>query len=187
MSKGNFGPCFKFTIGEEGRYSDSRSDPGNWQLGYVGGGRFIGTCWGISAPALIDWVGLHHADQVTAEYMRNLPLSVAKAIYQVRYWNAVRGDDLPVGVDLAVWDFGVNAGPPRSAELLQQVLGVTVDGCIGPQTIATVSEFPPETLIQPIIQHHIEYYRSLSLFSIDGRGWINRQDALRDAALRMIN
>ena len=51
----------------------------------------------------------------------------AAAIYRTLYWNALRGDSLPAGVDLSTFDFGVNAGTRRSAELLQQVLDLPPD------------------------------------------------------------
>jgi hypothetical protein len=47
----------------------------------------------------------------------------ARAIYQSLYWNPLRADALPRGVDLSVFDMGVNAGIWRSARLLQRALG----------------------------------------------------------------
>jgi len=45
-----------------------------------------------------------------------------QAIYRQDFWNPVRGDDLPVGVDLSVFDAGVMSGPSRSVKWLQQVV-----------------------------------------------------------------
>src|SRR3990167_8354222 len=45
-----------------------------------------------------------------------------------QFWDNVRGDDLPSGLDWAVFDFGVNSGPGRAIKELQRVLGVKVDG-----------------------------------------------------------
>ena len=41
-------------------------------------------------------------------------------------------DDIPSGLDLCLFDFGVNAGSGRAAKFLQQMIGTTVDGGIGP-------------------------------------------------------
>jgi lysozyme family protein len=41
------------------------------------------------------------------------------------YWNSLRADALPPGVDRSVFDMGVNLGIWRSARLLQQTLGFT--------------------------------------------------------------
>ena len=45
-------------------------------------------------------------------------------------------DDLPNGIDLEVFDFGVKAGVRTSIKTLQAVVGVTTDGSIGPITLS---------------------------------------------------
>ena len=55
---------------------------------------------------------------------------------------ALQTCELPLGVDLSVFDMGVNAGIWRSAKLLQQVLGFTgeeVDGSIASETLAAAN------------------------------------------------
>lgn len=186
MSAGDYEACFRFTIGEEGGYSDNKDDPGNWTSGEQGVGRLVGTCWGISAPTLIAWEGPKNAALVTPDYMRSLSKSKAELIYRHWYWNAVNGAGLPRGVDLAVWDFGVNAGTARSAGMLQEVVGATVDGDIGPQTLAYTFACGPVYVIDSLIQRHDAYYRGLSDFPEFGDGWLNRQASLKAAALNMV-
>ena len=41
-----------------------------------------------------------------------------------------------------VIDFGVTAGPDTAAHLLQQIVGVTIDGNIGPKTINAIVNYP---------------------------------------------
>ena len=60
------------------------------------------------------------------------------AIYRARYWDAVAGDELPEGLDLAVFDFAVNSGPVRAVAYLQAALGVAQDGIVGPVTLGAV-------------------------------------------------
>jgi lysozyme family protein len=55
------------------------------------------------------------------------------------YWNALACDQLPAGVDYCVFDYGVNSGNSRAAVALQQFVGTTVDGEIGPLTIAAAA------------------------------------------------
>ena len=185
MAQGNFEPCFGFTLGEEGRYSGIASDPGNWSSGEVGVGVLIGTCWGISAPVLLDWVGPGNAANITADYMRNLSVDTAKAIYLRDYWNKVRGDDLPLGLDLAVWDFGVNAGVRRSIEELQKAIGVQMDGDLGPVSMAAIPAFSITDLINDLIDWHDYFYRNERNFATFGEQWLNRQKRLRAASLAM--
>lgn len=186
MSQGNFNACFKFTIGAEGRYSNDRNDSGNWSGGEVGVGRFIGSCWGISAPVLIMWLGPIDGKYVDAEFMRNLPIEVAKAIYLSLYWNSIKGDSLPAGVDITVWDFGVNAGVRRSVKMMQTILGVDVDGYIGPQTLGAAGSAGKVWLIKQLIEAHKAFYRSLGSERYED-GWINRQNSLQSVALSMVS
>lgn len=187
MAQGNFEPCFKFTLGEEGKYSNTRRDPGNWSSGRVGEGRFIGTCWGISAPVLLAWVGPNKAPSITSQDMKNLPIATAKAIYQRNYWALVRGDELPAGLDLAVWDFGVNAGVERSIEMFQDSMGVESDGDFGPETMAAIDKFQLSALISNLIDWHDWFYRQDPYFSEFGEEWLGRQQRLREASLAMMS
>ena len=186
MAQGNFPQCFEFTVGKEGRYSANTRDHGNWSSGQVGVGRFIGSCWGISAPTLIEWVGKAHEAEVTADYMRNLPLATAHDIYLKHYWTPVCGEELPAGVDLAVWDFGVNAGVHRSIEELQREMAVEADGIMGPVTLKRVADFYYPDLIKTLIDWHDWFYGQCPEFQEDGTGWLNRQSDLRTTALGMV-
>lgn len=45
-----------------------------------------------------------------------------------------------------VIDFGVPSGPDTSARMLQQILGVKIDGDIGPKTLEAIKNYPDGTL-----------------------------------------
>src|SRR5258707_4825515 len=110
----------------------------------------------------------------------------ARAIYRSLYWNPLRADALPVGVDLSVFDMGVNAGIWGSARLLQRVLGFVgdeVDGSIGPETLSAAAKFDLRSLVNALAQRQAAYYRSLYDFPTLGRGLLNRTGARRNAAL----
>lgn len=61
-------------------------------------------------------------------------------IYKSGYWDKCRCDDLPEGVDYVVFDQAVNSGPGQSAKWLQGVVGVAVDGGIGPRTLEATAQ-----------------------------------------------
>ena len=63
----------------------------------------------------------------TAADVRAMRVDEAKAIYRRRYWDAQRCDELPAGVDYAVFDYGVNSGIGRSGKVLRRVLGLAAD------------------------------------------------------------
>lgn len=101
-----------------------RTDPGNWTGGKIGSGHLKGTKFGISAASF------PHLD------IARLTIDDAKAIYEARYWQPIRGDDLPPGLALLCFDSAVNNGVGAATRWLQSAAGVTIDGAIGPKTIA---------------------------------------------------
>jgi len=111
-------------------------------------------------------------------------------IYKKGYWDKMKGDDLPGGLDLCVFDFGVNAGPGRSAKYLQTMIGTVADGGIGPNTLkaveAYVSEHGIEKSIKNFQEARQEYYEKLSTFATFGKGWTRRVEETTKLALDII-
>jgi len=66
-------------------------------------------------------------------------------IYRNQYWVAVRGDELPAGVDLAVYDGAVNSGPAQADQVVQRALGVAVDGHFARRRCARSRSAPMST------------------------------------------
>ncbi len=89
-------------------------------------------------------------------------------LYRRRYWDAVDGDALPAGVDLAVFDPAVNSGPARARRWLRQ--GLRDDA------VAT---------IRAICAIRMGFLRSLRTFDAFGRGWTRRVAEIEVAAVRM--
>ena len=94
------------------------------------------------------------------------------------------------GLDLCVFDFGVNAGTGRSAKYLQKMIGTTVDGGIGPNTLKAVYNYVEEVGLEGTIEEFQKrrqsYYEKLSTFETFGRGWTRRVEETTDTALEMI-
>lgn len=106
-------------------------------------------------------------------------------VYKKHYWDKVRGDDLPSGVDYAVFDFAVNSGPARAAKYLQSVVGVKQDGIIGRETIAAATWSDPGATINALCDKRMAFLRGLSTWSAFGKGWTNRVANVRHHALDM--
>jgi len=83
-------------------------------------------------------------------------------------------------------DFAVNAGPGRSAKILQTAVGVPADGGIGPVTLAAVKAQDPVELIQKFSDAKEDFYRSLNTFETFGKGWLNRVAAVKIKASSML-
>lgn len=169
-----FAPCLAFTLTQEGGYVDDPADPGG------------ATNMGITLATLRHW---DHDPALGPSDVHAMAKSTAAAIYGALYWNALRGDSLPAGVDLSAFDFGVNAGTRRSAELLQEALGLqgsAVDGCIGPATLQAAVKADPAQVIAGLAERQAAYYRGLAEFGRYGRGWLDRTERRRQAALAML-
>lgn len=170
----DFDACLAFTFKEEGGYSDDPADPGG------------ATNMGITLATYRQW---SDNPNLGALQVQDLSERTARAIYRSLYWNPLRADALPAGVDLSVFDMGVNAGIWASARLLQQALGFTgeaVDGCIGPETLSAAAGPDPRTLVDDLAGRQAAYYKSLSDFPTFGTAWLSRTQRRQSAALAMI-
>lgn len=106
-------------------------------------------------------------------------------VYRRFYWDAVKGDDLPAGIDYAVFDFAVNSGPSRSAEFLQRTLGVDQDGKIGPQTLAAARAAKPVLVIDNLCDRRMFFLQGLKIWPTFGKGWTRRVEEVRAESKRM--
>ena len=107
-------------------------------------------------------------------------------IYRDNYWDRLRADDLPSGVDFCTFDWGVNSGTSRAAKALQRIVGVEQDGGIGPMTLQAVAEVEPTEIIEQMHHMRDKFYRDLSTFDTFGRGWLRRNDETKEQALTLI-
>jgi lysozyme family protein len=113
------------------------------------------------------------------------PQDQIEAIYRAEYWDRLRCDDLPPGVDYCVFDYGVNSGPSRSAKELQKLLGVAQDGEIGPITVAAAAQADAHAIVERMCADRLAFLRDLKTWAVYGNGWNNRVGRLRTAALKM--
>jgi lysozyme family protein len=106
------------------------------------------------------------------------------AIYKQNYWDKVHGDELPVGVDYAVFDFAVNSGPARAAKFLQRLVGVAADGIIGPATViaATAKQFG---LVDKLCDERLRFLQTLPHWRVFKNGWTSRVAGVRAVAKSM--
>ena len=106
-----------------------------------------------------------------------------RAIYRFQYWDAVKADLLPTGLDYAMFDFAVNSGVSRAAKYLQAVLGVAQDGVIGARTLAAITS--PVSIINALLDRRMGFLRNLRTFLTFGKGWTRRVQGVRAKALDM--
>jgi len=167
--KENFHPALAHVLISEGGYVHHPSDPG---------GR---TCLGVTQAVWEEWIGRPSNEKE----MRSLTPEMVAPLYRRKYWDKIQGDNLPDGVDYAVFDMAVNSGPGRAAKFLQEVVGVKADGAIGPQTLTAVNKKDPEELIKAYNAKRQAFLESLPTFATFGKGWSTRVAGVNTEALAM--
>ena len=162
--------AFALMLKSEGGYVNNPADPGGM------------TNLGVTKATWENWVG-RESDEAE---MRGLIPEKVEPLYKKKYWDAVRSDELPVGLDYLLFDFAVNAGAGRAIKTLQTAVGVTPDGGFGPMTMAAVQAVDPVELIERFSQAKEDFYRSLNTFATFGKGWLNRVADVKQHATSMV-
>ena len=167
--KNNYDKCLETILHHEGGYVNHPQDPGGE------------TNLGVTKRVYQEWGG--------TKDMKDLTFDDVAPIYKKNYWDKMKCDDLPSGLDLCVFDFGVNAGPGRAAKYLQTLIGTVADGGIGPNTLAKLKEYTDKTGVKETITNYQNkrqsYYEGLSTFKTFGRGWTRRVEETTKLALEL--
>jgi len=118
--------------------------------------------------------------------MRSLTPEKVAPLYKIKYWDACKCDQLPLGIDYAVFDFAVNAGVSRASKTMQATLGTAADGIVGPATIGVATNADPDEFLEKFSKLKEQFYRSLQLFDVWGKGWLRRVSEVKQTAEGMI-
>jgi lysozyme family protein len=160
----------------EGGYVDHPADPGG------------ATNLGVTLRTLSAWRGR----AVTKAQVRALGPAEATQIYRRQYWAPVQGDELPGGVDYAVFDFAIHSGPKRAAEYLQRTVGARVDGQVGVHTLAAVRAADPRDVVARLCAARLRFLKRIRdrqtkrrLWDHFGRGWQRRLDEVETLARQL--
>ena len=154
----NWDDCFEMVLKHEGGYVNHPRDPG---------GR---TNLGVTQRAYEAWL----VRTVTESDMRKLTPSIVKPFYKAMYWDKIKGDDLPSGVDYAAFDLAVNSGVGRASKYLQQIAGVTADGVIGPKSLEAIKSRDPKEMADALCNMRMDFLKRLPTFETFGKGWSRR-------------
>ncbi len=167
--KDNFKSSFEHVLNHEGGWSDNSKDPGG------------ATMKGVTLDTYQSFFG---ADK-SKDDLKNISEEELGQIYQDGYWNKCLCDELPDGVDYAVFDAAVNSGPGRSAKWLQSTVGANDDGFIGPNTVVKVNECDPVQVTEDVCDKRLAFLKSLDNWSTFGNGWERRVEEVRVTAVAM--
>lgn len=150
----DFDTAFTKLLGHEGGYVNHPNDPGGE------------TNWGVTKAVARDF-------GYTGS-MRDLPRDTAKRIYRVKYWDAVKADEMPAAVRYPLFDAAVNSGVGQAARWLQRALGVADDGKIGAITIAKAKQSDGVAVASAMIGQRLQFMTNLSTWTAFGKGWARR-------------
>jgi lysozyme family protein len=169
MASRNFAKSLDAVLKHEGGYVNHPRDPGG------------PTNMGITLRTLAAW----RKTSVTASDVQNLSKEEAAKIYRKQYWDAVRGDDLPAGLDYVMFDYAVNSGAGKAIRDLQSVLNVTRDGQIGAMTLDAAARAGVGATINGVMDTRLAFLKRLRTWDAFGKGWTRRINEVRATGLRM--
>lgn len=148
-----------FVMGLEGGYSDNPADPGGATNGGI-------------TQRFLD--GVRGTDRTLPARVADLSAAQIAGLYRANQWAAVRGDQLPAGLALLAFDMAVNEGPQRAILVLQQALGVTADGIIGPGTLAAATSAGPKVCAEFAARRAVCYAQLDASEAVFELGWMRR-------------
>lgn len=154
MVASNFDQALDMVLKHEGGYVNHPNDPGG------------PTNFGITLATYRKYI----SPAASAADVRNMGLDDAKVIYRKAYWNALGCDQLPSGIDYAIFDYGVNSGVSRASRVLKAVKekgGGTAQ------------------IINAICNERLAFLKRLSTWNTFGNGWSRRVSEVRASALKM--
>lgn len=114
--------------------------------------------------------------------VKSITIAELQEIYRKQYADIVSFDELPAGVDYAVFDGAVNSGPKQAAKWLQRALRPVykgkIDGDIGNLTLDAARKVNDhDQLIADMLSLRLAFLQSLKTWATFAKGWKAR---LRD-------
>jgi len=117
--------------------------------------------------------------------IKNLTIQDAKKIYKTDYWDRIKGDQIAnQNLAAVLFDYAVNAGTGQAAKDLQRIINnqgqnISIDGAIGPQTLAAINKLNGDSLANFLSARRIDFYKNLAtqnpaLYAKYLNGWLKR-------------
>lgn len=154
MAAASYAAALEFTLKFEGGYVNHPKDPGG------------ATNYGVTQATY----NRHRASKgLGPQAVRKITIAEVREIYRKGYWNAVKGDLQPAGVDAAVFDFGVNSGPARALKYLARAMPAGDAAAVA----------------KKLCRDRLAFVRGLKTWSTFGKGWLRRITALEAFAVKL--
>jgi lysozyme family protein len=170
MAAASFAACGTRVLVHEGGYVNHPADPG----GPTNKGITLATFRRYLKPG------------GTIADLRAMTTAQALIVYRAQYWNTLRLDMLPGGLDDCLFDYGVNSGIGRAGKVLRRVLGLPdATHVVTDQVLAAVANRDTRALINAVCDERLAFLRRLKTWSTFGAGWTRRVTEVRSFALHL--
>lgn len=170
MAKSTYEEALRRLLLHEGGYTNHPSDPGG------------PTNFGIT----IDDYRKYVKPGATAADVKAMTLDEAKSIYRAKYWDAQRCDELPAGVDDAIFDYGVNSGIGRSGKVLRRCLDLPDNSSVvNDAVIACALHADAAKLVAAICNERLRFLQALRTWPVFGKGWGRRVAEVKAFSLQL--
>jgi lysozyme family protein len=105
--------------------------------------------------------------------IKNLTKDQAEAIYARDYWTPIRAAEMPAAWAITLFDAAVLQGRWSAVMTLQSVLGLRVDGSVGPVTLSAVANASERDLARYFLQRSNQLRQSKAAATY-ASGWTVR-------------
>lgn len=145
------------------------------------------TKYGITCYDLAEHLG-QKMDSMDrwAPIVRAMTLATAEDIYKTKYAAAIRYDDLPIGIDVEMMDYGVNSGTSRSIRVASVLCGLPVRTKMDQTLLDAIKKMDVAKFIRLMSAERMKFLRGLSNWDEFGGGWTARVNDLTAYANHLI-
>lgn len=168
MAASTYPEAIRRVLLSEGGYVNNAKDPGG------------PTNYGITLAVYRD---NGHAGATAAD-VKAMPLDEARRIYKLRYANPIGFDQLPAGLDYALFDYAVNSGVGRANKVIRRVCGLADNADLG-TLMTAVAKRKATDLIAAVNAERLKFLQGLKTWPTFGKGWGARVQSVNAAALKM--
>ena len=148
------------------------------------------TKYGITCFDLAEHRGQRMTSMAAwAPIVQAMQLPEAEEIYQTKYANAIRYNDLPAGIDVEMLDYGVNSGITRPIRVVRAILGVPGLAVMDLKLLDAIRKADPAKLVADISAERLHFMHAIrggSAWDEFGGGWGARVADLKAYALHLV-
>lgn len=155
----------------EGGFANHPKDPGG------------ATMKGVTLATYRSYFGKNK----TVEDLKKISNQEWNHIFKSGFWDKAKADEIEnQSVANLIVDWMYNSGP-GIIKKIQEIIGVSPDGVIGPKTIEVINNQDSKELFIKLHTARDKYYKGLKNFPTFGKGWLRRNNSIHFGKLTLGN